>query len=93
MSYKNASTILPQHLIEEIQEYIQGEQLYIPRKDGEKLSWGSKNGTRAYIARRNREICKKRTLGIPISQLADMYNLSDDAIRKIIYGQRSLESA
>ncbi|GAB6090741.1 CD3324 family protein [Spirochaeta dissipatitropha] len=91
MSYKNASSILPEQLVEEIQQYIQGEQLYIPRKSGEKLGWGSKNGTRDSIARRNREIRKKRRQGTAVSDLADMYNLSDDSIRKIIYCRKEHE--
>ena len=33
MKYKNAVAVLPTELIEEIQKYIQGEFLYIPKKD------------------------------------------------------------
>ena len=33
MKYKNANEILPPELIEEIQRYIQGESIYIPKKD------------------------------------------------------------
>ena len=33
MKYKNAAAVLPTELIEEIQKYIQGEFLYIPKKD------------------------------------------------------------
>ena len=33
MKYKNAGAILPSRLIEEIQKYVQGEILYIPKKD------------------------------------------------------------
>lgn len=33
MKYKNAGAILPSKLIEEIQKYVQGEFLYIPKKD------------------------------------------------------------
>lgn len=32
MNYENANTILPEHLVEELQKYIQGEYLYIPVK-------------------------------------------------------------
>ena len=33
MKYKNAEKILPPELVEEIQKYVQGEFLYVPKKD------------------------------------------------------------
>lgn len=33
MKYKNAGEILPPELVEEIQKYVQGAFLYIPKKD------------------------------------------------------------
>lgn len=42
MSYKNANGVLPRHLLHAIQQYIDGEYLYIPRKESEKLPWGAK---------------------------------------------------
>ena len=33
MKYKNAGEILPPHLVEEIQKYVQGVFLYVPKKD------------------------------------------------------------
>jgi hypothetical protein len=46
MGYKKASDVLPIELVQIIQEYIDGDYLYIPRKRGNELSWGEKNGTR-----------------------------------------------
>lgn len=31
MKYTNATKVLPEELIEEIQKYVQGETLYIPK--------------------------------------------------------------
>jgi hypothetical protein len=42
MSYIRAERTLPPHLIAEIQKYVEGVQLYIPRKDGEHLGWGKR---------------------------------------------------
>lgn len=33
MNYKNANNILPDSLVQEIQQYVQGEYIYIPIKD------------------------------------------------------------
>ena len=38
MSYVNAGEILPKDLIREIQKYVDGKVLYIPRKDENILS-------------------------------------------------------
>jgi len=40
MSYIKAEEILPPELINEIQKYIQGTQIYIPKKQGRRLGWG-----------------------------------------------------
>lgn len=40
MSYRNAEHILPKELLEKVQEYADGECLYIPRKEDSKLNWG-----------------------------------------------------
>lgn len=42
MKCKNANNILPSDIVEMLQEYIDGEYLYIPRKDSNKKSWGEK---------------------------------------------------
>lgn len=54
MSYKNAEDVLPTELIREIQKYVDGEVIYIPRKSDKKRSWGDKNGTRDKLTKRNR---------------------------------------
>lgn len=40
MSYKRAIHILPNDLLEMVQEYVDGEFIYIPRKSGKKKEWG-----------------------------------------------------
>ena len=41
MSYKKATHVLPRDLLEKIQEYVDGEFLYIPRVTGNKKDWGA----------------------------------------------------
>lgn len=33
VNYKNANNILPENLVSEIQQYVQGQYIYIPIKD------------------------------------------------------------
>lgn len=40
MSYVNAGDVLPEHLVKEIQKYIDGQILYIPRKSENPKAWG-----------------------------------------------------
>ena len=40
MGYKKATHVLPHDLLLKVQEYIDGEFLYIPRISDNKKSWG-----------------------------------------------------
>lgn len=51
MSYVNAEGVLPKNLVEEIQKYIDGQLIYIPRKSENSLLWVKKNGEWAVIHR------------------------------------------
>lgn len=81
--YKNARDVLPESLIREIQKYVRGEHLYIPQT--ERKRWGQQNGTRDEIERRNKDICQKHIDGISIAELAEIYHLSEERIRGILY--------
>lgn len=89
MSYTNAEEVLPPELLNEVQKYVQGEQIYIPRPGDVRLGWGVKNGTRRMLEKRNLEIRQLKRSGFTILELADRYNLSPDSIRKILYSKRS----
>ena len=84
MRYKNASDVLPQNLLEEVQKYAAGETLYFP-KDKERQKWGEKTGARAFFAERNHEIRQKYLKKMSIEHLADEYCLSVETIRKIVF--------
>jgi len=97
MKYRNASEVLPDPLLKELQKYAGGEALYIPAA-GERKSWGEGSGSRRYYAERNEEIRQKfrraksrspqdqRSCGEIIDALAEEYALSEDRVRKIVYG-------
>ena len=77
MSYVNADDVLPECLIWEIQKYIDGQIIYIPRKD-------EKNGTKDRLAERNQKIVELYYSGQTITNLCELFFLSDKTIRGII---------
>lgn len=84
MSYKKASDVLPHSLLSAVQQYIDGEYIYIPRKEDRKLSWGANTETRKALQARNREILAKRLAGCSAAELAEQHFLSLKSIYKII---------
>lgn len=84
MSYKKADDILPRSLLSAVQQYIDGEYIYIPRKEDKKLPWGANTQTRKTLQARNREILAKRLAGCSVAELAEHYFLSVKAIYKIL---------
>ncbi|MFC5449587.1 CD3324 family protein [Paenibacillus aestuarii] len=90
MSYKNGKDVLPPNLLKQLQEYIQGEIVYIPKKEQKRAGWGENNGTRVIIERRNREIYRMYQNGSTVMELIKVFHLSEDSIRKIIVKTREL---
>ncbi len=85
MSYRNAKDIFPPELLKEIQTYVQGERIYIPQLDNVRRNWGKKSGSREIITFRNNEILKKYKDGLTIGELSELFCLSSESIRKIVY--------
>lgn len=86
MKYKNAREILPPHLVEEIQKYIQGEFLYISKKD--KQTHRAVTEYKIELEKRNSRIYKMHLEGIKNEDLAQNFNLTQSSIRRIIIEQR-----
>ena len=84
MKYTRAIDVLPNEIIEIIQEYIDGEYIYIPRKFENNKSWGEKSGIKNSLKIRNNEIYKKYIQGTSIYELTKEYFLSEKSIRRII---------
>ncbi len=89
MSYINAEDVLPKNLIDEIQKYIDGQLMYIPRKNENVLSWGEKNGTKVKLAERNQMIVNRFYSGETITELSQAYYLSEKRIQGIIHEYES----
>jgi Mor family transcriptional regulator len=90
MAYIKAQSVLPEEIINLIQEYVDGEFLYIPRKNGKEKSWGEKNGTRKALKHRDAEIYNHYINGATIIELTNRYYLSDKSIRRIINKEKVL---
>lgn len=84
MKYINASDILPDKLLREVQKYAEGEALYIPMVS-ERKKWGEGSGARSFYECRNEEIRRKFAEHVPIETLAEQYCLAVETIRKIVY--------
>ena len=91
MNYKNGREVLPPRLLEELQQYIQGELLYIPKQEQARTPWGERSGSRLTLNIRNREIYDDHCNGQSVKVLATSYHLSEESIRKIISKMRDCE--
>ena len=84
MGYKRTTSILPPELIHQIQKYVDGEYLYIPRITENRKNWGDNTNTRQTLALRNEEIFHKYQGGATVSCLAEEYHISTQGIYKIL---------
>lgn len=90
MKHVKAKNVLPQDIINLIQQYVDGDYIYIPRKKENEKSWGEKKGTRHILKNRNMEILNKYNDGITIRELADEYHLTEKSISRIIREEKKL---
>lgn len=81
MSYINANIVLPEELIKEIQKYVNGVNLYIPKLPEKK---NTRSSYKLEISKRNQEIYEAFLQGEKVSKLAAEYYLSDKSIYRIL---------
>ncbi len=91
MKYEKAQNILPDGIIEMIQNYIDGGYIYIPKKMKNKKSWGENTETKKYLKVRDKEIFNKYSSGASVKILAEEYFLTEGSIRRIIRNQKSYD--
>lgn len=84
MNYKKATQILPQELLRQIQKYIDGEFIYIPRLSENKKRWGAATTTQQELTNRNYNIYADYLAGADIPILAEKYFLAEKTIQHII---------
>ena len=84
MSYRKAEEILPMEIIELIQKYVDGENIYIPRKENKRKEWGEKTSIRQELRERNIKIFTDFEKGYKVQELSVKYFLSEKSIQRIL---------
>ena len=84
MGYRKAAEILPAEVIELIQQYVDGESIYIPRKEEHRQEWGAGTKIRQELSDRDAQIFAEYEAGRRVAELAERYCLSDKSIQRII---------
>lgn len=89
MGYKKGIEILPTELIKQIQEYVDGELIYIPRLSEKRRKWGENTNSPKAFEERNAEIYLKYKNGVSVMKLSEDFYISPQGIYKIISKYKS----
>ncbi len=81
MSYVNANIVLPKDLVREIQKYVNGANLYIPKKTKKSTRTST---YRQEICERNHEIYQAFLNGRSVPELSEVFFLSEKSIYRIL---------
>lgn len=76
--------MLPEALLRQIWKYVEGENIYIPKREESRAAWGSLSGSRLEYEARNEKIRARYAAEATVEELADEFCLSVESIRKII---------
>ena len=82
MGYIRAEEILPIEVIELIQQYVDGENIYIPRKPSNRQAWGAGTQIKQELLRRDQQIYMDFLAGSKTPELACKYYLSEKSIQR-----------
>lgn len=88
MSYSNARDIFPDEILEIIQNYIDGEYIYIPKKDENKIAWGEMTKSKTELSNRNAKIYEDYLDGMSTRSLSEKYFLSTKTVQRIVLEKR-----
>lgn len=88
MGYRKAEEILPIEIIEMIQRYVDGENIYIPRKENQRKEWGNSTLIRQELEDRNTHIFMDFQEGHKVQDLSIKYFLSEKSIQRILRKMR-----
>lgn len=89
MSYKRADDILPESILECLQQYVSGEMLYVPKKKACRKKWGSDTDANEKLRLRNEQILEHYQKGISTKELAQRYYLTEKSIQRILRNMRT----
>ncbi len=88
MGYRKAEEILPIEIIELIQQYVDGENIYIPRKPSHRRAWGTGTQIKQELSKRDKQIYNEYLAGSSTVELACKYFLSEKSIQRILRIQK-----
>ena len=88
MKYVNGVDVLPENLLNEIREYVEGVYIYIPKSNLKKNKWGENTNYRREMELRNLHIYDKYLEGADGAALAEGYHLSIKSNRRILLSQK-----
>ena len=89
MGYIRAEEILPDEIIELVQQYADGVNIYIPRKQENRKGWGAQTSYKCELQNRNHGIYRDYLSGATIKDLAEKYCLSEKSIQRIIRQEKT----
>lgn len=84
MGYIRAEEILPVEIVELIQQYVDGANIYVPRKEEKRAGWGQVNRAREKIHMRDKHIYQDYLEGYRAEELAEKYFLSSKSIWRVL---------
>jgi len=90
MSYASARDIFPEDILKIIQQYVDGEYIYIPKKEENKIAWGELTKSKEELQARNKRIYEDYLSGISIQRLSEIYYLSPKTIQRIISQKKNI---
>ena len=90
MSYASAREIFPEDILKIIQQYVDGECIYIPRKEENKMAWGELTKSKEELLVRNKRIYEDYLSAISIQNLSETYYLSPKTIQRIISQKKNI---
>lgn len=88
MRYIKAQDKIPKELLLQIQSYVDGEYLYIPRKPDSKRAWGESTHSKQELMQRNTEIWQQYTAGKSLRELSETFFLTEKSISRILRTMR-----
>jgi Mor family transcriptional regulator len=88
MSYLNARDIFPNEVLKILQNYVDGEYIYIPKKEENKIAWGELTKSKDELLKRNTAIYEDYLKGMSTQLLSEKYYLSPKTIQRIVSEKR-----
>ena len=82
MGYIRAEDILPEELVRILQEYAEGQMIYVPKKRT-RAGWGTLSGTKKSLLQRNTKIYIEYLAGRNVSELSKEHYLTEKSIQRI----------